>query len=111
MRRITLAVTVLPFIYTALFVSVFCAYSFGSGPVLDIIDYFVFVSPIVVVAHLVYSRMLKLCVWHRIACSLPLLPQAVDQFDLHIHHFGHNAWIVMSTTIFVTIVLFLYCFY
>ena len=106
-----MAVQVFPFIYTALFVFLFTAYSLGSGTLLDIIDYAVFVSPIVVVAHLVYSRMLMMCKWHRIACALPLIPQAVDQFDAYVYHFDHNAWNVVAATIIVTMILFLIAIY
>ena len=77
----------------------------------DIIDNLVFVSPIVVIAHLAYSKMLKLCRWHRVACVLPLIPQSVDLFDLYVHHIEHNAWIVVSITIIITFSLFLFCFY
>lgn len=111
LRNITMAVQVFPFIYTALFVFLFAAYSFSSGVVLDIIDYAAFVSPIVIVAHLVYSRMLKLCKWHRIACALPLIPQAVDQFDVYVYHFDHYEWIVVSATILLTLILFLIAIY
>lgn len=111
LRRITMAVQVFPFIYSALFVFLFGAYSATEGVWLDILDYASFVSPVVVIAHLIYSRMLKMCRWHRIACALPLLPQAVDQFDLYVFRLGHIAWIVVSATILVTIVLFLIAFY
>jgi len=111
LRRITMAVQVFPFVYTVLFIFLFTAYSLSSGVVLDLIDYAVFVSPIVVVAHLVYSKMLKLCKWHRIACALPLIPQAVDQLDVYVFHFGHNAFVIVACTIVVTMSLFLYCIY
>ena len=106
-----MAVQVFPFVYTVLFIFLFTAYSLSSGVVLDLIDYAVFVSPIVVVAHLVYSKMLKLCKWHRIACALPLIPQAVDQLDVYVFHFGHNAFVIVACTIVVTMSLFLYCIY
>ena len=111
LRRITLAVQVFPFIYSVMFVFLFTAYSFCNGIWLDIIDYAVFVSPIVVVAHLIYSRMLMMCRWHRIACALPLIPQAVDQFDVYVYHFEHNAWVVVASTIIVTMILFLIAIY
>ena len=111
LRRITLAVQVFPFIYTAIFIFLFTAYSFSDGVVLEIIDYFAFVSPIVVVAHIVYSRMLKMCKWHRTACAIPLIPQAVDLFDNYVYHFEHNAWVVVCATIIVSLCLFLFCIY
>lgn len=106
-----MAVQVFPFIYTALFIILYAAYSFSSGVALDIIDYLVFVSPIVVLAHLVYSRMLMMCRWHRIACALPLIPQAVDLFDNNVYHMEHNEWILVAATILVTFVLFLIAIY
>lgn len=106
-----MAVQVFPFIYTALFIFLFAAYSVTEGVWLDIIDYTVFVSPAVVVAHLIYSRMLKMCRWHRVACAIPLLPQAVDQFDLYIRELGEYSWIVVAATIQVTMTLFLVAIY
>ena len=55
--------------------------------------------------------MLKMCKWQRIACALPLIPQSVDLFDNYVYHFDHNAWIVVSATILVTLCLFLWCIY
>ena len=106
-----MAVQVFPFIYTALFIFLFTAYSFSEGVLLDIIDYVGFVSPIVVVAHLVYSKMLMMCKWHRIACALPLIPQAVDQFDIYVYRFDHYTWVVVVATIIVTMILFLIAIY
>ena len=109
--RITMAVQVFPFIYTALYIFLFIAYSFTGGTWLDIIDYAAFVSPVVVFAHLVYSRMLMMCRWHRVACALPLFPQAVDLFDVYVYHFDHNAWIAVAVTIIITMILFLVAIY
>lgn len=107
LRRITLAVQVFPFVYTALFVVLFTAYSFGGGTLLDIIDYAVFVSPAVILAHIVYSFMLRLCKWHRIACALPLIPQAADLFDTYVLRLDHTSWLLVSVSVIVTMTLFL----
>lgn len=111
LRRITMAVQVFPFVYTGFFIVLFTAYSFGEGAILDIIDHLTFVSPIVVVAHLVYSKMLMMCKWHRAACALPLFPQAVDVADTYIFHFGETEWIISSITILITFILFLIAIY
>ena len=111
LRRITLAVQVFPFIYTALFIILFGLYPFVNGSELDIIDYVCFVSPVVVVAHIVYSRMLMMCRWHRVACALPLIPQFVDLFDTYVYRFGHEEWVIITATIIITSILFLYCIY
>lgn len=111
LRNITIAVQVFPFIYSALFIILFAAYSLSEGVVLDVIDYLAFVSPIVIFAHLVYSRMLKMCKWHRAACVLPLLPQSVDLFDTYVYHMDHNEWMIAAATILVTTILFFISFY
>ena len=112
LRRITLVVRVFPFIYTALYLVLYAAYAYGySSTMLDIIDYLVFVSPVVVVAHLFYSKTLKLCKWHRMACALPLIPQAVDLLDNYWWHLSEGAWIVVMSTIGVTLVFFAFCVY
>lgn len=111
LRRITLAVRVLPFIYTALFLILFGSYSFLPDPALDIVDHICFISPVVVIAHIIYSRMLRMCKWHRVACALPLLPQGVDLFDNYIYRFYWGEYIVVLVTIIITSLLFLYCVY
>jgi len=105
------AVRLFPFIYTALLVVLYTAYSFSSGVILDLIDYLAFVSPLVILAHWVYSRILKMCKWHRIACALPLIPQSVDLFDAYVYHLEHYAWIVTAATITITLILFLIAIY
>ena len=105
--RIVLAVQIAPFVYTLLFLLVFVLAFFSTNEtMLTAIDYFCFISPIVVVAHIVYSRMLRFCVWHRLACALPLLPQAVDLYDTYISSFSVGQIIVVKVTIFVTICLY-----
>lgn len=105
--RIVLAVQVAPFVYNLLFMVVFAAAFFSTNEtMLGAIDYFCFISPLVVVAHLVYSWMLRFCIWHRLACALPLLPQAVDLYDTYIHPFTVEQIIFVKATIIVTILLY-----
>ena len=111
LRRITLAVQVIPFIYTALYLLLYGLGFQSSGIAPDIINHLCFVSPIVVLAHLVYSRMLKMCRWHRIACALPLFPQAIDLIDNHIYCLAQEEYVVVVTTILVALAVFLVCIY
>ena len=111
LRRITLAVKVIPFLYTGLFLILYGAYSLLPDPALDVINHLCFVSIAVVIAHLVYSRMLRMCKWHRMACALPLFPQAVDLFDNYIYEFYKYEYIIIVATIIVTMLLFLFCIY
>lgn len=111
LRRITMAVQVIPFVYTGLFVILFSSYYLFPGDTMFIINYLFFVSPIIVLAHLVYSRMLMLCKWHRRACALPLIPQSVDLFDTYVCQLGNGAFVVAVITIFITMIAFMFCIY
>ena len=105
--RIVLAVQVAPFVYNLMFIVVFTAAFFSTNEtLLGAIDYFCFISPLVVLAHLVYSWMLRFCIWHRLACALPLFPQLVDLYDTYIHSFTVDEIIVVKATIIVTILLY-----
>ena len=105
--RIVLAVQIAPFVYSLLFLVVFSIAFFSTNEdLMTIIDYFCFISPVVVVAHLVYSRMLRFCVWHRLACALPLLPQLVDLYDTYVSSFSVGQIIIVKATILVTIILY-----
>lgn len=105
--RIVLAVQIAPFVYTLLFLVVFSLAFFSTNEaLLTAIDYFLFISPIVVVAHIVYSWMLRFCIWHRLACALPLLPQLVDLYDTYISSFTVEQIIIVKATIIVTILLY-----
>lgn len=105
--RIVLAVQLAPFIYNLLFLVVFSLAFFSENvTMLTAINYFCFISPLVVVAHLVYSWMLRFCVWHRLACALPILPQLVDLYDTYISPFTVEQIIIVKATIIVTILLY-----
>lgn len=105
--RIVLAVQIAPFVYTLLFLVVFSLAFFSTNEVMmNVIDYFCFVSPVVVVAHLVYSKMLRFCIWHRLACALPIIPQAVDLYDTYVNPFTVEQIIFVKATILVTIILY-----
>ena len=105
--RIVLAVQLAPFVYTLLFLVVFSLAFFSTNAaMLTAIDYFCFISPLVVLAHLVYSWMLRFCVWHRLACALPILPQIVDLYDTYISPFTVEQIIIVKATIIVTILLY-----
>jgi len=105
--RIVLAIQIAPFVYTLLFLVVFSLAFFSENDALmTVVNYFCFVSPIVIVAHLVYSWMLRFCVWHKLACALPILPQLVDLYDTYINPFSVEQIIFIETTIIVTILLY-----
>lgn len=79
--RITKAVQVTPFIYSSIFVVVFFIYNFAGEKVLDVLDAVFYVSPLVMVIFLIYSRILHLCKWHRVCCVIPSIPWVVSILD------------------------------
>lgn len=83
-RYITLAVQVAPFAYTTLYIISLILYFFCPEPVLQVLDTLFYVSPVVICAFLIESHILKLCIWHKSACILPLLPQVFVFVDYHI---------------------------
>lgn len=81
LRTITFTVQIIPFIYTVLYMISICVALSGGVTAQRIADVIFYVSPVFVVAHLIYSRILHLCVWHRTACLLPLIPTAMSVID------------------------------
>ena len=84
LKYITLAVQVMPFIYTAIYIVSMVLYLFVAESVKFILDTLVYVSPLVICAFLVESWILKLCHWHKLACILPILPQVITFIDYYI---------------------------
>ena len=84
LRYVTLAVQLMPFVYTGLYlVSISASYVMPEDYIW-ILDTLFYVSPVIICAFLVLSRLLRLCKWHKTACVLPLLPQIVSFVDYYI---------------------------
>jgi hypothetical protein len=84
LRAITLSVQIVPFIFASFYILDFAFYSTMSESLQQVCDTLFYISPIVIIAHLAYSRLLHLCKWHRMACVLPLFPQLVSFIDYYI---------------------------
>lgn len=84
LRSITLAVQIVPFAYSSLYIISLILYLFCPEPVLRVLDTLFYVSPTVVLMFLVESTILKLCKWHKCACILPIVPQFSVFFDFNI---------------------------
>lgn len=67
LRYITLAVQILPFVYSFFYILSLAMYLICDESALRILDTLFYVSPIVVCAFLVESHILKLCKWHKAA--------------------------------------------
>ena len=106
------AIQVFPFMYAILFIFLYGSYSFIDNETARFfIDYTFFVSPIVVLAHYIYSRILMMCVWHRIACLLPILTQIADLLDTFVASVSRNGMVIMVVTIIASIVIYGFAIY
>lgn len=74
----------MPFVYTGLYLVSISASYVMSDEYIWILDTLFYVSPVTVCAFLVISKLLCLCKWHKTACLLPLLPQAVSFIDYYV---------------------------
>ena len=84
LRYVTLAVQLMPFLYTVPYLITLVITSQASEELVQLFDTLFYVSPVTVCAFLVLSKLLRLCRWHKTACILPLLPQVVSFIDYYI---------------------------
>jgi len=106
LRSITLSVQIVPFVYASLYILDFAMYSAMSESCMKVCDTLFYISPIIVVTHLVYSKILHLCKWHRMACVLPLFPLIVSLFDYYIIELSQTeAYITNSLTVIMSVLL------
>lgn len=84
LRNATLAVQIIPFAYTLIYIFVLFSYGHISEEAASALDTLFYISPIQIVGLLILSKILHLCKWHRMACVLPLFPQLVSFIDYYI---------------------------
>lgn len=80
----TLAVQLIPFIYGGLYAVSVVVYFLGPDSLSQVMDSLLYVSPLTIVCFLALSRMLRLCKWHKTACCVPLVPNAVSLVDYYV---------------------------
>lgn len=78
LRRVKTLAQLSPFVYALGYIIILFLYNRASGLVLDVLDDLFYVSPLVIVTNLLYSRILKFCIWHKIACLLPIIPEIAN---------------------------------
>ena len=100
-------IQVFPFVYAAMFIFLYGSYSFVENELVRfIIDYTFFLSPIVILAHYIYSRILRMCVWHRVACLLPIVTQVADLLDTFVACISRNGMVITVITILSSILIY-----
>lgn len=82
-------------------------YLFADERTITILDTLLYVSPIVIVQFLILSKALRLCGWHKTACSLPLIPQITVLLDNTFVSFSRHAAEYSVITMIIMYVLLL----
>ncbi len=111
LRSAVLTVQIIPFAYSALYIVSLIIYDKFGENTQEVIDSLFYVSPIVIASFLVLSRALHLCRWHKMACSIPLIPQIVSFVDYYIISFEEVYVHVFNGTIIAMLVLLLIAAY
>lgn len=106
LRSITLAVQVVPFAFSALYIITMFLYLFMPENVCGVLDTLFYVSPTTALGMLIFSRILKLCRWHKLACCLPVAPQIMVFIDFHIAELSRfGAVLSISLSVLMAILL------
>lgn len=84
MRNATLAVQIIPFVYSFIYILILLSYGKVTEDTAVVLDTLFYISPLQIVGFLILSRVSRLCKWHRMACLLPIFPQAISFVDYYI---------------------------
>ena len=103
LRNVTTTVKVFPFLYALINIPAMFAYMVFSEEACIMLDTLFYMSVLMVVFLVRLSYCVKLCIWHRIQCSLPLLPQIIVFIDNNVYCFGQNSAIL---NVWLAILLF-----
>lgn len=81
LRKVTTTVKVAPFAIALFYLLTILGYMYMPDIVIYLLDTLLYFSPISVVLMFILSKQLRLCFWHRLECSLPVLcmvPGVID---------------------------------
>ncbi len=81
LRNVTLLVKVFPFVYTLALITTMICYRYCSEEVCTFMDMMFFFSPLTCLFLIVLSYLLKMCIWHRFQCLLPMMSLIAVVFD------------------------------
>ena len=111
LKRATIYVQFLPFIYSFFYIVILVAYPFISESTAVLLDSIFYISPIFMAGMLVLSKLLHLCRWHRMACIVPIISQAPVFVDDHIISLTRIEAIISNSTVVVMSVVLLIAAY
>lgn len=97
-KSVTITVKTFPFFYALGLILFWLVAPILSYDVISTVDSLIFLSAVLVLFLIRLSYCVKLCIWHRLQCALPLIPQAIAQIDEHIYELGEYVSAVNYTT-------------
>ena len=107
LRRITSVIRFIPFAYL-LFFSVYALLNLsGNETLLSISDSILTITPMTTALLLFLSRILRLCVWHKVACVIPVTSDVSTFIDSNLFQFTQNEMTVISVSMVLAITIFL----
>lgn len=108
LRKTTMIVKLSPFVYTALLALCMVSYYVLPDRLVYLMDELCYVSPIMIVSFIGLSYALKMCVWHRLQCCLPLLPMGVSLVDDYVLELSNIAAVLNLVLVALLCVLSIY---
>lgn len=105
------AVQLMPFVYSVLYIISLTVGLFASNDVVKMFDMLFYASPVTVLSFLVFSRLLRMCCWHRTACLLPIVPQVISFVDYYIIQFPASTLFISIATLIAMSILLLFSAY
>lgn len=103
LRTVTVTVKVFPFLYALIFIPSMFAYMVFSEDACIVLDTLFYMSVLMVAFLIRLSYCVKLCIWHRLQCCLPLLPQPIIFIDNYIYCFDQTAIVI---NVWLAIIIF-----
>lgn len=94
LRKVTVTVKVFPFFYALIYIPSMFAYMVFSEDACIILDTLFYISFLTVAFLIRLSYCVKLCIWHRLQCCLPLVSQPIAFIDNYIYCFGQTSVII-----------------
>ena len=111
LRRVTTAVQVFPFIYSALYIALLATYNFVPEDYQATLDNLFYISPACIVTFLILSKVLLLCRWHKAACIIPIIPQVANFIDCHVVMLSEAQVYLFNGTLLCMTVLLVFAAY
>ena len=108
LRAVTYVTKVFPFACMFMILVSMFFYRYGSESVSTYMDLFFYTSPMICLFMLFLSLALKMCIWHKIQCLLPIPLIAVNVFDDYIYELVIDELIVTNAILIAVVVLSLF---